>query len=78
MGLIKKIIEALRKTREALARKFDALLSHGELTDEFYEELEEVLISSDVGVKPSMEIIEELRLYSRKNKIRNSADVKKL
>ncbi|MDD4110850.1 MAG: signal recognition particle-docking protein FtsY [Clostridia bacterium] len=77
MGLIKKIIEALRKTREALARKFDALLSRGELTDEFYEELEEVLISSDVGVKPSMEIIEELRLYSRKNKIRNSVDVKK-
>lgn len=77
MGLIKKIIEALRKTREALARKFDVLLSHGELTDEFYEKLEEVLISSDVGVKPSMEIIEELRLYSRKNKIRNSADVKK-
>jgi fused signal recognition particle receptor len=77
MGLIKKIIEALRKTREALARKFDALLSGGELTDEFYEELEDVLISSDVGAKASIEIVEELRQYSRKSKIRNAQDVKK-
>jgi fused signal recognition particle receptor len=76
MGFIKKIVEALRKTREALARKFDALLSGGELTDEFYEELEDVLISSDVGAKASMEIVDELRQYARKNKIRNSNDVK--
>ena len=46
MGFIKKITEALKKTREALVRKFDTLLSGGELTDEFYEELEDVLISS--------------------------------
>lgn len=76
MKLIKKIAEALRKTREALARKFDALLSGGELTDEFYEELEALLISSDVGVKTSIEIVNQLRLYARKSKIRNSADVK--
>jgi fused signal recognition particle receptor len=76
MGLIKKIVEALKKTREALARKLDVLLSGGELTDEFYEELEDILISSDVGVKVSLDIIEQLRDYARKNKIRNSDDVK--
>lgn len=76
MGLIKKIVEALRKTREALARKFDALLSGGELSEEFYEELEDVLISSDVGAKASIEIVDELRQYARKNKVRNSSDVK--
>lgn len=76
MGLIKKIATALKKTREAFARKFDALLSAGELTDDFYEELEDILISSDVGAKASMEIVEHLRIYSRKNKIRNAGDVK--
>ena len=50
MGLFKKIAEALRKTREAFRRKLDALFSHCELNDEFYEELEDILISSDVRV----------------------------
>lgn len=77
MGLFKKIATALKKTREAISRKFDALLSGGELTDEFYEELEDVLISSDIGARASMEIVDELRIYSRKNKIRNGEDVKK-
>ena len=76
MGLFKKIAEALKKTREALRRKFDAILSGGELNDEFYEELEDLLISSDVGFESSEEIIQELREYARKNKIRNADDVR--
>lgn len=77
MGLVRKIVNALRKTRESFARKLDALLSGGELTEDFYEELEEMLISSDVGAKISIEIVEELRAHARKNKIRNASDVKK-
>lgn len=76
MGFFKKIAEALRKTRESIRRKFDALLSGGELNDEFYEELEDLLISSDVGFESSEEIIQELREYARKNKIRNAEDVR--
>ena len=76
MGLFKKIAEALRKTREAIRRKLDALLSGGELTDEFYEEMEDLLISSDVGVTASEEIIDELRAYARNKKIRNADDVR--
>ena len=45
MGLFKKIGNALRKTREAIARKIDSLLSHGELDDDFYDELTDILIS---------------------------------
>ena len=75
MGLFKKIANALKKTKEAISRKFDALLSGGELNDEFYEELEDVLISSDIGAKASIEIVDELRVYARKNKIRTANDV---
>ena len=78
MGLFKKIGEALRKTREAFRRKLDALFSHGELTDEFYEELEEILISADVGVNSSIEICEELRAEARNRKLRKAEDVKVL
>lgn len=76
MGLFKKFANALKKTREAFARKFDAILSHGQLDDDFYDELTDILISCDIGVKTSMEIVDELRLYARKNKIRTSDEVK--
>ena len=48
----------------------------GELDDEFYEELTDILISSDVGFSCSEEIVEELRLYARKNKIRTADEVR--
>lgn len=76
MGLFKKIAGALKKTREAFARKFDAILSHGQLDDDFYDELEELLISCDMGVQTSVDVVEELRLYARKNKIRSGEEVK--
>lgn len=77
MGLFKKIGEALRKTREAFSRKIDSIMSHGELSDEFYDDLTDILVSCDIGVKTSMQIVDDLRIYARKNKIRNAEDVKK-
>ena len=76
MGLFKKIGDALKKTRENMRRKMDAMLSGGELDDEFYEEMEDILISSDVGVSASLEIVQELREYARKNKMRTADDVR--
>lgn len=77
MGIFKKIGNALKKTRENIARKIDAMLSHGELDDDFYDELTDVLISCDIGVRTSMEIVDSLRVRARKSKLRNSDDVKK-
>ncbi|MGN0788499.1 MAG: signal recognition particle-docking protein FtsY [Christensenellales bacterium] len=61
MGLFSKIAEGLRKTRESLSKKFYSLFTGRELDDDFYDELEEVLISGDVGVEASEQIIEELK-----------------
>ena len=76
MGLFKKISNALKKTREAFSRKLESILSGGELNDEFYEELTDILVSSDVGFSCSEEIVEELRQYARKNKIRTADEVR--
>lgn len=76
MGLFKKIGQALRKTREAIARKIDSLLSHGELDDDFYDELTDILISCDIGVRTSMDIVDSLRLVARKTKLRTGEDVR--
>lgn len=52
-------------------------MSHGELNDDFYDDLTDILVSCDIGVKTSMQIVDDLRLYARKNKIRTAEDVKK-
>lgn len=76
MGIFKSIGNALKRTKEAFSKKLESLFSGGELNDDFYEELTDILISSDVGFSTSEEIVERLRLYARKNKIRKAQDVK--
>ncbi|MDD4815657.1 MAG: signal recognition particle-docking protein FtsY [Clostridia bacterium] len=76
MGLFKKIMLALAKTREALKRKLDALFSGGELNDDFFEELENILISSDVGVNTSVKITQDLREKIRKSKQKTAESAK--
>jgi len=76
MGFFKKISQALKKTREALSRKLDYIFSRGELNDEFFEELTEILISADIGYVTSEKITNSLREYAREHKLRKSSDVK--
>lgn len=77
MGFFKKLSEALKKTKEAFSKKLDYIFSGGELNDEFFEELTDILVSSDIGFSASEEIVERLREYARKNKIRKGEEVKK-
>ena len=78
MGLFKKIGQALKKTKDAFIRKLDELLSHGELNDDFFDELTDILISCDVGVRSSMEIVDELRDECHKRKVRSGDKVKEV
>ena len=78
MGLFKKIGQALKKTKEAISRKLDELLSHGELNEDFFDELTDILISCDVGVRSSMEIVDELRDECHKRKVRTGDKVKEV
>lgn len=77
MGFFKKIGDALKRTKEAFSRKLDSLFSGGEINDDFYEELTDILVSSDVGFTTSEDIVDRLRIYARKNKIRKAEEVKK-
>lgn len=76
MGLFSKIKNAFRKTKEAIGNKIMSIMSKGELDDEFFDELEMLLISSDIGVNASEEIVSKLREISKKQKLRNREDVK--
>jgi fused signal recognition particle receptor len=72
--LFEKLKEGLSKTRSGLTGKIDAVFAGGkELDEETLEELEEALISSDVGVQASVEIVEHLR--EKKDEIKKADTV---
>ena len=60
--LFLKMSDGLARTREQLSRQLNAVFSgHGELTDVFWEELEELFIMADLGYDASMTLVERLR-----------------
>ncbi|MBQ4269238.1 MAG: signal recognition particle-docking protein FtsY [Clostridia bacterium] len=61
MGIFGKLFGALKKTKDNLSAKFRVLFSKNKLGDEFYEELEEILISSDVSVATAAEVVERVK-----------------
>ena len=71
MGIFSKIAGALKKTREALGGALGALFAKNKIGDEFYEELEEILISSDISLTTSEEVVEELRDEVKQEKLRD-------
>ena len=78
MGLFKRINQGLKKTRDNMTGAINAALyGKNEIDDEFYEELEEILVMSDVGVTTAMEIVEKLRDSVFKKNLRRAKDIKK-
>lgn len=77
MGLFSKIFGGLKKTKDAIASKISAIFV-GELDDEFYEELEYVLISSDIGADATEEIIENVKKLAKRQKIKTRDEFYKL
>ncbi|OQB15771.1 MAG: Signal recognition particle receptor FtsY [Firmicutes bacterium ADurb.Bin193] len=72
MGFFEKLKGGLEKTRQQLStRTADVIRLFTKLDDAVFEELEEVLIMSDVGFETSEDIIERLRQKAREDKIRD-------
>ncbi|REK76478.1 signal recognition particle-docking protein FtsY [Paenibacillus paeoniae] len=68
--------EGLAKTRTAFIEKVEELITRRKKIDEeFYEELEEILIGADVGVNTVMTLIDDLRAEVKKRKIEDASDL---
>lgn len=77
MGFFSKLKEGLSKTKNSFNEKMNNVFSNFRKVDEeLLEELEEVLIMSDVGVETSLKIIENLRARIKKEKIEDEESVK--
>ncbi len=78
MGIFKKINFGLTKTRNKMAGAIDDMLdSFDEVTDDLYQELEEILVMGDVGVTTAVEITEKLREEVSKGKIKGSEAIRR-
>ncbi|APC08080.1 signal recognition particle-docking protein FtsY [Neomoorella thermoacetica] len=76
MNFFSRLKEGLNKTRENLTRRVGELLAgSSRLDDDFFDELEEILLTADVGARTSMELVERLRREVRDRKITDPAAV---
>ena len=71
MGFFSKIKDALKKTKQTLGGAIKALFTRGKIGDEFYDELEEILISADISVTTAEETVEDLRAEVKKEKLKD-------
>lgn len=61
MGLFSKLANSLKKTKEKISSTFSRVFSIDRIGEEFYDELLDALISSDISVKTAMDIVDNLR-----------------
>ena len=71
MSFFGKIRDALKKTKDSVAQKMRRLFLKNKLGNDFYDELEEILISADVGVNTAEEVVEEVKEEAIGNKIKD-------
>ena len=77
MGFFDKLKKGLFKTKDAIVGKIDNLFkSFAKVDEELFEELEELLISADIGFNTTEAILDELRDIVKENRIKDSEEVK--
>lgn len=78
-GFFSKLVQGLTKTRASIAHGIDAIFSgFSSIDDDFYEELEEILIMADLGINTTTAILENLREKVKENKIKDPAECRQL
>lgn len=77
MGFFEKIKTGLLKTKESMIKHIDGFVnSFTKIDEEFFEELEEILITCDIGVSTSQKICENLRIKVKEKGITEPSEIK--
>ena len=78
-GFFKRLVSGLTKTRDNIVAGFDSLFSsYSSIDDDFYEELEEILIMGDIGINATTSILEKLKEQVAEKHIKDPAECKQL
>jgi len=71
MGIFGKLFGALKKTKDNVSAKMRLLFAKNKLGDEFYDELEEILIGADVSVRTAEDIVEQVKEEAIEEKLKD-------
>ena len=78
-GFFKRLVEGLAKTRANIVSGIDSIFSgFSSIDDDFYDEIEEILIMGDLGINATTSIIEDLKRKVKEQKIKDPAQCKQL
>lgn len=78
-GFFKRLVEGLTKTRDNIVSGIDSIFSgFSSIDDEFYEEIEEILVMGDLGINATTSIIEDLKKKVKERRIKDPAECKEL
>ncbi len=78
-GFFSRLVQGLTKTRDTIVSGIDSIFSgFSSIDDDFYEELEEILIMGDLGVHATTEILENLKAKVKEQHIKEPAQCKEL
>ncbi|MFQ8689351.1 MAG: signal recognition particle-docking protein FtsY [Blautia sp.] len=78
-GFFKRLVSGLSKTRDNIVSGIDSIFSgFSSIDEDFYEEIEEILIMGDLGINATTSIIENLREQVEEKRIKDPAECKKL
>lgn len=77
-GFFGRLVSGLTKTRNSIADSFSSVFAANHIDEDFYEELEEILIMADMGVSTTMNILDELRDEVKKQHIKEPKDCQEL
>jgi fused signal recognition particle receptor len=69
-----RLEESLQKTRSGFLGRLGAIFQENEITDELWEELEETLVVSDVGMETTLELVEKTRARVEQENVRSTRD----
>ena len=78
MGFFEKLKAGLTKTKNAVINQMNSLFTRSELDEDFWEELEELLVLADVGIVAAGEMTEELRIRAKEQKLREASEARDL
>ena len=78
-GFFRRLADGLSKTRNSIVSGFDSIFTgYSSIDDDFYEEIEEILVMGDIGIRAATNILDDLKQKVQEQRIRDPKQCREL